>query len=101
MAPPSQPHQPHQPPKNLEKDEVSPSPFIRRMEVSVTSVVVLKKKGQARLFSFDIKFNHYRSVSLPVRDIKKRIFQFSNYPIHEFKVLQNVFKIKKQHCCVK
>ena len=31
----------------------------------------------------------------PVSDIKKRIIQFSNPPIHEFKVLQNVFKIKK------
>ena len=31
-----------------------------------------------------------------VRDIKNRILQFSNSPILEFKVLQNVFKIKKQ-----
>ena len=28
--------------------------------------------------------------------IKKRNHEFSNSPIHEFKVLQNVFKMKKQ-----
>ena len=32
----------------------------------------------------------------PVRDIKKRNLEFSNLPIHKFKVLQNVFKMKKQ-----
>ena len=31
----------------------------------------------------------------PVRDIKNRILQSSNFPILEFKVLQNAFKIKK------
>ena len=31
-----------------------------------------------------------------VREMKKRNHKFSNSPIHEFKVLQNVFKRKKQ-----
>ena len=33
---------------------------------------------------------------LPICDIKKRNRKFFNPPIHEFKVLQNVLKIKKE-----
>ena len=37
----------------------------------------------------------------PVRDIKKRNHEFSDSPIREFKVLQNVFKMKKKGLKVK